>query len=999
MSHNALKRGSLWRRWDPHIHSPGTILNNQFTGEDPWGDYFSTLESCSPVIEAIGLTDYYLLENYEKVVAEQANGRLSQVGLIFPNIEMRLVVTAPHSSPINLHLLIAPDDPEHVSKTKQFLSSLEFKIRDEVCRCTREGLITLGKVHDRNVRSDDDALCVGVTQFKVEIDQFIEKWKASKWIQNNALVAVAGSSNDGTASLQRDSSLSATRQKIERRANIIFSSNPNDRNFWLGKGVDSIEDIIEKYGSIKPCIHGSDAHKIMDVGMPDLDRYCWIKGDLTFETLRQACMEPEHRVFVGPEPPSGMAPSQFIKSVSVNNAPWFEPEEVPLNPGLVGIIGARGSGKTALVEMIAAGGYSLHRHINDRSFVYRARDFLDRDAMAQLVWGDDGITKDTVHPGCYEESYDEPCVQYLSQQFVETLCSVDGPTDELIAEIERVIFDAHSSETRHGTINFTELMDAKAALGRQRRAEFEKSIRQIGNEIAQERNKKDRLNPLREKIRKLQSTIQRDECSRKAMLTEDNTSKTDEFNRVYKATEEARQKLSQLNKQKNALKLLKDHVEQRCLKTSIDELRLLRTRHADAGFEEEEWNMFKTDFVGDVEKIINERLSDTKERIAKLEGPIIPSAVETNSEELEIPSQETLLSDTPLDEVPLNTLIAEFNRLQALIGIDKHKRTQFNKLTKKIGLSRTELKRLETQLEDAEGAQERIDDLMEMRKEDYAGVFEGIIAEETALKDLYQPLSRKLRTEGGVLKRLSVSFRRHVDIEGWVNRGEKLLDLRRTGRFQGHGALLEAAKESLQIPWENGNAETVARAMADFRENYGEEFVKSAPYDREKNRIEYLQWAADISQWIYSTDHIKVTYSLTFDGLDIEQLSPGTRGIVLLLLYLAIDQEDERPLIIDQPEENLDPKSIFDELVDRFKTGKLRRQIIIITHNANLIVNTDADQVIVATCGPHTSGRLPIISYQSGGLEDKDIRQHVCNILEGGENALKERAKRLRVII
>ena len=142
-----------------------------------------------------------------------------------------------------------------------------------------------------------------------------------------------------------------------------------------------------------------------------------------------------------------------------------------------------------------------------------------------------------------------------------------------------------------------------------------------------------------------------------------------------------------------------------------------------------------------------------------------------------------------------------------------------------------------------------------------------------------------------------------------------------------------------------------------------------------------------------------MTYSLTFDGLDIEQLSPGTRGIVLLLLYLAIDQEDERPLIIDQPEENLDPKSIFDELVDRFKMGKLRRQIIIVTHNANLIVNADADQVIVATCGPHTPGELPTISYQSGGLEDQDIRKHVCDILEGGENALKERAKRLRVNI
>lgn len=118
---------------------------------------------------------------------------------------------------------------------------------------------------------------------------------------------------------------------------------------------------------------------------------------------------------------------------------------------------------------------------------------------------------------------------------------------------------------------------------------------------------------------------------------------------------------------------------------------------------------------------------------------------------------------------------------------------------------------------------------------------------------------------------------------------------------------------------------------------------------------------------------------------------------MLLLLYLAIDREDDRPLIIDQPEENLDPKSIFDELVDRFRRAKQRRQIIIVTHNANLIVNTDTDQVIVASCGPHRPGELPEITYLSGGLENPDIRRQVCEILEGGETAFRERARRLRV--
>ena len=75
--------------------------------------------------------------------------------------------------------------------------------------------------------------------------------------------------------------------------------------------------------------------------------------------------------------------------------------------------------------------------------------------------------------------------------------------------------------------------------------------------------------------------------------------------------------------------------------------------------------------------------------------------------------------------------------------------------------------------------------------------------------------------------------------------------------------------------------------------------------------------------WLYDTSHITVQYGIEYEGVAIEQLSPGTRGVVLLLLYLAVDRQDLRPLIIDQPEENLDPNSVFEELVPHFR--KLER--------------------------------------------------------------------------
>src|SRR5687768_7839596 len=101
-----ITRGSEWRRWEPHIHAPGTILNNQFGGGDAWDDYLSSLEATAPLIEAIAVTDYYVADTYEEVLRRKAAGRLPNVDLIFPNIELRLDVRA-KTGFVNLHLLVS----------------------------------------------------------------------------------------------------------------------------------------------------------------------------------------------------------------------------------------------------------------------------------------------------------------------------------------------------------------------------------------------------------------------------------------------------------------------------------------------------------------------------------------------------------------------------------------------------------------------------------------------------------------------------------------------------------------------------------------------------------------------------------------------------------------------------------------------------------------------------------------------------------------------------
>ena len=183
--------------------------------------------------------------------------------------------------------------------------------------------------------------------------------------------------------------------------------------------------------------------------------------------------------------------------------------------------------------------------------------------------------------------------------------------------------------------------------------------------------------------------------------------------------------------------------------------------------------------------------------------------------------------------------------------------------------------------------------------------------------------------------------------------------------------------------------------MEQFRHELYGDLQKALPeFDDPQKKRARLQ---EVAGWLFDTSHISIEYGINYEGIPIERLSPGTRGIVLLLLYLAIDIHDRRPLFIDQPEENLDPRSVYTELVPHFRAAKQRRQIVMVTHNANLVVNTDADQVIVATSERKDDGGLPTITYTPGSIENPKIRKSICLLLEGGRRAFLEREKRYRI--
>ena len=418
-------------------------------------------------------------------------------------------------------------------------------------------------------------------------------------------------------------------------------------------------------------------------------------------------------------------------------------------------------------------------------------------------------------------------------------------------------------------------------------------------------------------------------------------------------------------------------------------LRGTQERHKASQMKDSDWNAFQIDYAGDVDAQIAQLLKDCETSIASWKG-VTPPAPTT-------PETPLIPEDADLDQQPLALLQSEIERLEKLVAADAVTKKQFSALTTRISTETTSLTILKEKLEVAQGAGARIKELQGDRDEAYSRVFSAVTSEQRVLTELYEPLLDRLSGSKGSLNKMSFTVSRSVDVNRWAEFAEKhLIDLRRDTPFKGAGTFLSLVNNHLKTVWETGGSQDVGVAMAGFRTEYMSALLEHANVTK-SDENEYREWLKRFAKWLYSTDHISLQYGIDFDGVDIRKLSPGTRGIVLLLLYLALDDADTRPLIIDQPEENLDPKSVNDELVDLFIAAKAKRQVIMVTHNANLVINTDADQIVIANAENHTRGELPEITYLSGGLENAEIRKAVCDILEGGEVAFKERARRLRV--
>jgi hypothetical protein len=675
-------------------------------------------------------------------------------------------------------------------------------------------------------------------------------------------------------------------------------------------------------------------------------------------------------VHIGPTAPVFHDEARIIRSITLSKASgWFEEREMPLNSGLVSIIGQKGSGKSALAEIAAysAGSWDT---TEAGSFLNRAGDLVN-DLIVTLTWFDGRTTKWRL--GDPQSGKQE--VRYLSQKFVERLCSDDHIGGELVREIEDVVFTYVDPTETMNASNFRELRAERTRTVRSEAQRLASEVRDLIHEECQLRDNAARLPEKRKRI----VTLNEEKAGLVKQMPQPATAEEAKVQAELQAKRGAlgliQQKIAADKQRLQKVADIRGRIQQFVLTAGRFNAELI-TLLIDAGVPQTEHGNFKPTFSGDIEAPLTKRTAELNASIAQLEGAV----------------------DNPADGT-LRWLDAQIKALVAKESLDKARQLRVQTIQTRIAAIDAELTRLDAEIKAIEGPEKtRMATAYDERIGAYVSYFKNLSVEQTILQEIYGPVKQHLQSASAspTEQELEFSIQWEVDLEKWLRQGGVLFDQRRTLPYGSYDDLGAAARRILLPAWSSGNPDLIKPALELFLAEFKKKELAPRDYLRGEVTLEQLL------VWLYDVEHVSLRYGLKYNNTELEKLSPGTKGIVLLILYLGMDVGDSRPLIVDQPDENLDNESIFQLLTAYFRTAKTRRQIILITHNPNLVVNADSEQVIVAHCERRPNG-LPYITYTSGALEDNrppsaGIKQQVCRILEGGTDAFKRRERRYDLV-
>ncbi|MCK4394221.1 AAA family ATPase, partial [Candidatus Bipolaricaulota bacterium] len=293
---------------------------------------------------------------------------------------------------------------------------------------------------------------------------------------------------------------------------------------------------------------------------------------------------------------------------------------------------------------------------------------------------------------------------------------------------------------------------------------------------------------------------------------------------------------------------------------------------------------------------------------------------------------------------------------------------------------------------------ERLPADLETIKSERAATVRAIYQEIDALArmyaSLYSPIEKAIAGDPLRDQGLQIGFKVSIMPENFEERIFRLIHQGRRGTFCG----VEEGQKKLRKMLREADFSTPDGVLA---------FVDSIDTalgldlrdgDRQPVRIADLvrkgTEPVDVYDYVFGLEYLFPRYALTWGARTLDQLSPGERGALLLVFYLLVDN-DTIPLVIDQPEENLDNESVYRMLVPCIKKAKEKRQVIIVTHNPNLAVVCDADQVIYSDMDKPGRNR---ITYTTGAIENPAINHHIVDVLEGTRPAFDVRDAKYKLV-
>lgn len=1019
MTDKKYPRGSEWRKWDLHIHTPASFhwSGKRFNADpkspdnaDLVDEMIHALNSAEPAVFAF--MDYWTFDGWFAL-----KHRLSQPGApeltktVFPGIELRLV--APMTGRLNAHVLFS--DKIEDQDLRDFKTALEIALIDRPlsdhslkCLARRVGDDLLNKKgYQRCEVNDDDSKALEAGSKIAEITCDSYKKAILNVPDNKAIGFMPFNTNDGLADIKWNdhysyclglfdsSPIFETRLTDTWAAFVGIETKGNEK--WISNFQLALKNIP------RLAISGSDAHRFIgESGNNDRRGYgdypsgkaTWIKANPTFEGLQQAIKEPAKRSFIGEQPPKKKLfnenRSLFIDKLEINkssdsalNDEWLNQTRLDLNPDLIAIIGNKGSGKSALADITALLGNSKQSHHFSFLKENRFRGKTGEPAkhfVAKSTWADGKDLEKNLNENPATENVE--FVKYIPQGHFEELCNahVSGKSDAFEKELRAVIFSHADDTIRLGALDFDQLIEQQERSLRSRIDGLRNELHNVNQQI--DSTESQMLPETRRAIEELLTQKLRliDELNK--IRPENVAQPTSELSvEQQKATgllaeivkELEKTKAQKQNNQDELTKLAAKNKAGRNLREGIDVVN--RTiQHFFTSFDED------AKLIGlDINEIIQLKINE--QRIADVESATSTRETEIRSDnqKLEEHEQAIITKREPLNAKLNYPQQAYQNYLDQLKEWEEKKAS----ILGNRDLPDT-LKGLEHRKEQLDSLPTQRANLQADRLGKTAQIFDLLNEQRANRETLFQPVQQLIQNNSLIRDEYKLQFKAELSSTTELIT-DKLFSLvkQASGEFRGESGSLAAIKELTDRHDLNNR-----QSLLDFLTELHDKLESSSSGQVGiQSMLRKGRSANEVYDFLFDLEYLQPRYTLMFQDAHIGQLSPGQRGSLLLIFYLLVDKGNT-PIILDQPEENLDNETIVSLLVPVLNEAKQKRQIIMVTHNPNLAVVCDAEQIIYCEIDRRNGQN---ISYTSGAIECRVINRKVVDVLEGTMPAFDNR--------